>query len=80
MSNKHCEFWEEIVGSDEDKKAVLAAAARKGLQWVSTSRVQDPERPGFIPGVYRMRFTKKAERKVIKFAGYDPSEKKLGRR
>lgn len=79
MSNKRCEFWEEIVGSEEDKKAVLAAAARKGLQWVSTSRVEDPEHPGFIPHVYRMRFTRK-RKVIVKFAGYDSREKKLGRR
>jgi hypothetical protein len=79
MSNKHCEFWEEIIGYEDDKKAALAAAARKGLQWVSTSRVEDPERPGFIPHVYRMRFARK-RKVVIKFAGYDPREKKLGRR
>jgi ABC-type phosphate transport system permease subunit len=78
MTNKHCEFWEEIVSSEDEKKAVLDAAAKKGLQWVSTSRVEIPF--GFAPGVYRMRFAKRPERKVIKFAGYDPTEKKLGRR
>lgn len=80
MTNKHCEFWEEIVGSEEDKKTALEAATRKGLQWVSTSRIQDPESPGFIPHVYRMRFAKRPGRKVIKFVGYAPTEKKLGRR
>ncbi|MBX5131628.1 hypothetical protein HJB80_02835 [Rhizobium lentis] len=78
MSNKHCEFWEEIVSSDAEKKAALAAAELKRLSWVSTSRVESPYGDGFIPGVYRMRFAKK--RKVIKFAGYDPREKRMGRR
>jgi hypothetical protein len=78
MTNKHCEFWEEIVTSDSQKRAALEAAADKGLQWVSTSRVEG--HGGFIPGAYRMRFAKRPERKVIKFAGYDPTEKRLGRR
>ncbi|MBY3073421.1 hypothetical protein HFO71_24210 [Rhizobium laguerreae] len=71
MSNKHCEFWEEIVTSEEQKRDALKAATSNGLQWVSTSRVEG--RDGFIPGAYRMRFAERPQRQraPIKFAGHD---------
>lgn len=73
MTNKHCDVWEEIVTSDEQKRAALKAATSNGLQWISTSRVESPDGNGFIPGAYRMRFAEPPRRKraPIKFAGHD---------
>lgn len=72
MANKHCDVWEEIVKTDEEKRAVLAKAKAAGLQWVSSSRVERPDGKGFIPHIYRMRFVesiKKERRKLIPFVG-----------
>ncbi|MDR9777223.1 hypothetical protein RJJ65_32210 [Rhizobium hidalgonense] len=80
MTNKHIDIWEEIVSSEDEKTLALKSATSNGLQWTSTSRVESPDGNGFIPGIYRMRFAKAPKRNVIKFSGYDPTEKRLGRR
>lgn len=71
MTNKHCDVWEEIVSSEDDKRAALRVATSKCMQWISTSRVESLDGKGFIPGVYRMRFAKpiKKVRKLIPFVG-----------
>jgi hypothetical protein len=73
MTNRHCDVWEQIVSTEDEKKAALRAAVSNRLQWISTSRVESPDGKGFIPGVYRMRFAEVPSRKraPIKFAGYD---------
>ena len=66
METDHVITRYRIVSSEAEKNAALREAHRDGLQWVSSSRVLSGQTwpSEFVPGVFRMKFQRKAKRNV----------------